>query len=169
MHTWKLRPIQASSEERSVIWMVAQIDLIVQKSSDKALTSIKCLGGEVLTSHHSFNHVIEVTGGQEPDSFNTSQCKICTKSYDCQEYLKKTRVPKRKKEAICLVFYNPENRANSCAQRRTFKSCFCLHSTGLHDDTLPSNQEVTKQLSQGQGREFTAYGENHQRYKVAWH
>ena len=56
-------------------------------------------------------------------------------------------MPKRKKEAICLGFYNPENRTNSCAQRRTFKSLFCLHSTGLHDDTLPPNQEVTNQLS----------------------
>ena len=114
--------------------------------------------------------MIEVTGGQEPDSLNTtctSQCKICTKSYDCQEYLKKTRVPKRKKAAFLLVFYNPENRANGCAQRRTFKSCFCLHLTGLHDDTLPPNQEVTKQLREGEGREFTAYGENHQRNKVA--
>ena len=64
-------------------------------------------GGNDRTLHHPFNHVIEVTGGQDPDSLNTtctSQFKICTKSYDCQEYLKKTRVPKRKKEAICLVF-----------------------------------------------------------------
>lgn len=99
---------------------------------------------------HSFNHVIEVTAGQEPGSLNTTytnQCKVCTKKYDCQEYLKKTQVPKRKKEAICLGFYNPENRTNSCAQRRTLKSWFCLHSIGVHDDTLPPNQEVTNQLS----------------------
>ena len=94
--------------------------------------------------------MIEVTAGQEPGSLNTTytnQCKVCTKKYDCQEYLKKTQVPKRKKEAICLGFYNPENRTNSCAQRRTLKSWFCLHSIGLHDDTLPPNQEVTNQLS----------------------
>ena len=81
--------------------------------------------------------------------------------------LKENLSAKEEEGGDLLSLSNPEKRANSCAQRRTFKSCFCLHLTGLHDDTLPPNQEVTKQLREGEGREFTAYGENHQRNKVA--